>query len=62
MEQRIIELETRFSHQEVLIEQLSDIVREQQDQIDALTKLVQTLMSQVDKGIEEVSNEPPPHY
>ncbi len=62
MEKRIIDLETRFSHQQVLLEELSDVIRGQQDELDALKQLVQTLMSQVDKGVEDVSNERPPHY
>ena len=51
MEERLIELETRFSFQEDTIETLSSLIADQQAQIDALkrhvdiiSKLLQRLM------------------
>lgn len=43
MEDRLIDLETRFSFQEVTIETLSDLIASQQSQIDALTRRIDGL-------------------
>ena len=46
-ENRLIELENRFAHQEVTVEQLNQAVIEQQQRIDALQQLCQQLASQI---------------
>jgi len=65
--QRIIELETKSSYQEHLIQELNEVVIAQQKQIDALQATMQRVSdylknnqgSQLARPDEEV---PPPHY
>ncbi len=63
---QIIELQSRYTHQERLVQQLDDIIREQQDQIDGLNKQVQQLhekVDSVDSGLLTTHQyEKPPHY
>ena len=66
-EQRFIDLESRFSHQEHEIEELQKIVFEQQLLIDKLEKRLALLIEQVKGSFgsgQEIgpANEPPPHY
>lgn len=62
MDDRINELEIRYTHQQELIHELSDVVREQAEQLAALQKVVEQLMGQLEANKAEYSNEPPPHY
>ncbi|MFC1567691.1 SlyX family protein [Pseudomonadota bacterium] len=67
MENRIIELETKLSYQDHMIQELNEVVTRQQQQIDALElqmkrtldHLKATSSSQIARPEEEV---PPPHY
>jgi SlyX protein len=61
LEHRLTELEIRSMHQEDLLQQLSDVVREQQDRIDALNRSLDALRSQVNASVED-DDSPPPHY
>ncbi len=67
MEKRFIELETRISYQDHTMNELSDVVAQQQKQIEQLEKqLVQLrahLKSLTSSGIAHPEEEsPPPHY
>jgi len=67
LNKRIIELETKSSYQEHLIQELNEVVISQQKQIDALEASIQRMSdylknnqgSQLARPEEEV---PPPHY
>ena len=67
LENRIIELETKISYQEHLIQELNDVITHQQKQIDALELQMKRIQdhlknsssSQIARPEEEV---PPPHY
>jgi len=67
LNERIIELETKSSYQEHLIQELNEVVISQQKQIDALEASIQRMSdyiknsqgSQLARPDEEV---PPPHY
>jgi len=67
LNEQIIELETKSSYQEHLIQELNEVVVEQQKQIDALQASMQRMSdyfknnqgSQLVHPEEEV---PPPHY
>lgn len=66
-EQRLIELETKFSHQESAIEELQKALYEQYTKIEKLEKNLKTLTERFDgtgAGKPEVgpANEKPPHY
>jgi len=69
MEEKLVDLESRYSHQEDLLQQLNDIVAKQGRQIDLLESRLQLmyeriteLQSQVSIGGEASADEPPPHY
>ena len=64
-EQRIIELETKITYQEILFNELNSVVITQQNQIDLLTAKLDKLTQQVlHPTVEHDVNEepPPPHY
>ena len=68
MEQRIIELETRLTFQEKMVEELNSIVIRQQDQIDKLKETVKVINNELKRIAWELpekteKEEPlPPHY
>jgi len=65
-EQRFIDLETKMTHQEYLLEKLNKIVCQQQDQIDRLEETLLILgkrLHEAQAGPEVgPANEKPPHY
>ncbi len=61
-EQRLQSLEEKISWQEETIEQLSEVLLDQQRQIDKLTEEQEKLLSLTEVGGEKVPNEKPPHY
>ncbi len=66
LEARMIELETRFSHQEHLLAQLDDALVGQRREIDALTAEVRRLKTALEaartRDESTFVNERPPHY
>ena len=65
MEPRIIELEAKFTLQEQLVAELSEVIWKQQQQLDRLEKTVLALEQKVggDPGLVDANqNEKPPHY
>ena len=65
MQARIDELESRFTHQERLVNELSEVIWSQQKQLDALQKLVGQLEQKLsaDPGlVDGKADEKPPHY
>jgi SlyX protein len=64
-EERLINLETKFSYQEFLIEELRQTVREQYIKIEKLEKNLKLLMERfdgVESGLTPAGHEKPPHY
>jgi SlyX protein len=66
-EERIVELEIRYTHQSDTIEQLSAVVRLQERAIEALRAELKALRSRQDAAAEAAlaakpPHEPPPHY
>lgn len=66
-EDRIIELETKVSYQEDLLQDLNKLVATQQHQIDQLTTLSKTLSNQLKEAMHSIQSESnvdekPPHY
>lgn len=64
-EQRLIDLEIKYSHQVIALEELQQAVLEHQRAIDALTKTVQLLTDRLNSASHEEigpGNEKPPHY
>ena len=59
-ERRLTDLEIRFTHQEVLIDELSEIIRNQQAQIDYLARAAKQLEARIETTTDEA--EKPPHY
>lgn len=65
MDARIDELESRFTLQERLVNELSEVIWSQQQQLDALKAVVQQLETKLggDPGLVDASeHEKPPHY
>ena len=67
MEQRIIEIETKVAYQEHAISELSDVIYRQQQQIDQLERLCNSLTDRLQDMAEPAStdkggHEKPPHY
>ncbi len=67
LEKRVIELETKLSFQDDLLEELNSHVISQQKEIDKLTTLCQMLKDQYKEVISNLpdastGNEIPPHY
>ncbi len=66
-EARIVELETRTSFQERLIQELNEALAHQQRQLDALQHRLESMNEHLKGGLSDeirpVSEEvPPPHY
>ena len=69
-EQRLIDLEAKLSHQDVLLNQMSDVLYRQQQQVDLLSGRLQRLLARVqaleaDAGQSQsqpTDEPPPPHY
>jgi SlyX protein len=67
LEKKLIELETKFTFQEDLLDQLNKIVAKQEFKIDKLVKQIKAL-EDLTKAISEsgdvvnLDNEVPPHY
>ena len=65
---RLIDIETRISYQEKIIRDLNDVVIEQQNQIDSMSQVLDTLLKQVYDhsqilcGTGAPADEKPPHY
>jgi SlyX protein len=61
-EERLTELEIRYTHQQDMIEQLSDLVARQGRQLDALRAELDRLRLQAEADGPSPPNERPPHY
>lgn len=67
LEQRIIELEIKVSHQEVLIEELNQVIYDQQKTTDKLEASVARLVKKLQELLasqeeNQLPHEKPPHY
>jgi len=66
MDQAIIDLQTKLSFQDELLEQLNQVITDQQQQISRLEIRFEALKSQVqtmqNTQVVSDSNEQPPHY
>jgi uncharacterized coiled-coil protein SlyX len=62
MEERLVELEERYTHLQREVQELSRIVFEQQKTIDHLKQQLGVTRGKVDAMGVPTVNEPPPHY
>jgi SlyX protein len=67
IEQRLIALEEKFSHQDYIIEEMNKVVSEQQQTIDYLRNELKALSEVANSGsstltINNLKDEVPPHY
>ena len=63
MEDRIDELEARYTLQQDLITELSDVIARHEKDLERLRKLVEDLRAPAEKGqLPFDPNESPPHY
>lgn len=66
-DERITELETRVSHHELGLQQLSDVMIEQQKEIRGLERQIAMLEARLENvvdstGTDSPEEEKPPHY
>ncbi len=61
-EQRLIDLESKVSHQEIQIEELQQTVHAQYLLIEKIEKKLKQLTSQMDKTLPIIGHARPPHY
>lgn len=66
-EKRIIDLETKIAHQDLLLEELNQVIYQQQLQIDQLDKTLRQLAKRFKEALgsegEDIrGHEKPPHY
>jgi len=62
MNDRVVDLEVRYSYVERQLEALSGVLFEQQRLVEKLERRVQELEGRVQGMGEAAPNEPPPHY
>lgn len=69
LEQRMLELESRYSFLDDLLQKLNDVIASQQQQIENQVRITQLLQERIQELAEGVSNgsvdsgeEKPPHY
>ena len=66
LQEKFDDVETRMAFQDDTIQQLSDVIYRQQQQIDKLDKTVQLLVDKVQDLMQDlpgkVVDEKPPHY
>ncbi len=65
IEDRLTELEIKFSHQDHLVEELNKIVSTQQQLIDKLIKEIQDLKVSIDgnnQATRSLEDDVPPHF
>ena len=62
-EQRLIEIETKLAHQEVLITELNHVIAQQQSAISQLQSALKSFLNgYLGSKDKEHVNERPPHY
>lgn len=61
-EQRLVEIETKLAHQELLIGELNQVISDQQSTIDQLQISLKKLLQGYLGSRENPRNEKPPHY
>jgi SlyX protein len=67
-ENRLIEIETKAAYQEQTISDLSDVVYEQQKEIDKLTRTLASIktriheLAEISPGNDAPADDKPPHY
>jgi len=64
-EDRIIELEIKVAHQEMVIEELNQILTQQQIEIANLQRYLEIIkykIESIQSSPKEVTEQPPPHY
>ena len=62
MEDRLVDLEVRYTHLERQVDELGRVVFEQHNLIDRLTREIVALRASVVGAKEAQGDEPPPHY
>lgn len=66
MQEKIVDIETRLAYQDDNIQQLSDVIYRQQQQIDQLEKTVRALVDRIQDLTHampgKIVDEKPPHY
>ena len=65
---RLADLESRYAHTELVLQELSDVTREQWEEIDRLKRQVEHLKDRIAElergngGMPQLEDQKPPHY
>jgi uncharacterized coiled-coil protein SlyX len=62
MENRLVDLEVRYTHLERQLDELSQVVFSQQKLLDRMAKDLSAIRSRVMTRDDDAPDEPPPHY
>jgi SlyX protein len=62
MEQRLVDLEVRYTHLERLVEELNQVVFAQQQTIDRLVRQLADLAQRTEAAAPTPAADKPPHY
>jgi SlyX protein len=67
MEDRLVELEIRYMHQQRLVAELSDVVYQQQQSLQRIERDIAQIRDQLNLALPSLvrsseEEEPPPHY
>lgn len=68
IEKRLVEIETKIAFQEQTIKDLNDVLYQQQQEVERLGGVCDTLVNLINRlqesgsGIDAPANEKPPHY
>ena len=62
LEERLNELEIKYSFQENTIKELNEVIATQQKELDAFKPLVQKIVDQLGDDVEDLTNPKPPHH
>jgi len=59
---RLESLESHLAHLDKNVEELSDVVNNQQAQINRLTSIIEMLFENEQQDVEIAADKPPPHW
>lgn len=65
IEERLTALEIKFSHQDILVDELNKMVSDQQQLIDKLVREIQNMKISLDgnpQSVRALEDDVPPHY
>ena len=62
IEERLNELEVKYSFQEDTIKELNEVIVKQQKELDAFKPTIQKIADHIGDEVEDLTNPKPPHH